>query len=75
MIASCKRRRTVIISTTAKQKILKALEDMPQDVSFPEIMEHLYFLYKTEQGLKQVADGHIISHAEAKVQINRIVSL
>jgi hypothetical protein len=24
-------------------------------------------LYKIEQGVKQVADGHIISHAEAKV--------
>lgn len=71
MIASCKRRRTVMTGTTAKQKILKALEDMPQDVSFPEIMEHLYFLYKIEQGLQQVADGDIISHAEAKAQMKK----
>lgn len=36
--------------TTVKQKIMKALEEMPQEVTFPEVMERLYFLYKVEQG-------------------------
>jgi hypothetical protein len=58
-------------STTVKQKILKALEEMPQDVSFPEVMERLYFLYKVERGLQQVADGDIMSHAEAKARIKK----
>ncbi|MGB6295978.1 MAG: hypothetical protein WBF90_07300 [Rivularia sp. (in: cyanobacteria)] len=58
-------------STTVKQKILKALEEMPQDVSFPEVMERLYFLYKVERGLQQVADGDIMSHTEAKARIKK----
>ena len=57
--------------TTVKQKILKALEEMPQDVTFSDVMERLYFLYKVEQGIAQVVAGDIISHAEAKERIKK----
>jgi predicted CopG family antitoxin len=57
--------------TTVKEKILKALQEMPQDVSFSEVMERLYFLQKVEQGIKQVADGDTISHADAKARIKK----
>jgi hypothetical protein len=57
--------------TTVKQKIIKALEEMPQDVSYSEVMEHLYFLYKVDEGLKQVASGDTISHTEAKECIKK----
>ncbi|MEH1912419.1 hypothetical protein [Nostoc sp.] len=39
---------------TVKYQVLKAVEQMPQDVTFEEVMERLYFLYKVDQGLKQV---------------------
>lgn len=58
-------------SVTVKETILKALEEMPQDVSFDEVMERLYFLYKVDQGFKQVASGDTISHAEAKARIKK----
>jgi hypothetical protein len=58
-------------SSTVKQKILDALEEMPSDVTFSEVMERLYFLYKVDQGLKQVANGDIMSHAEAKTRIKK----
>lgn len=58
-------------STTVKQKILKALEEMPQDVTFTEVMERLYFLHKVERGIQQVADGDIMSHGEAKARIKK----
>ena len=32
-----------------KQKILKTVEEMPQDVSFEEVMERLYFLSSKNQ--------------------------
>ncbi|MBD2185357.1 hypothetical protein [Aerosakkonema funiforme] len=57
--------------TTVKDKILKAVEEMSPDVTFEEVMERLYFLYKVEQGLKQVETGDIISHAEAKKRIKK----
>lgn len=58
-------------NNTVKQKILNALQEMPSDVTFSEVMERLYFLYKVEQGMKQVADGDIMSHAEAKARIKK----
>ncbi|HEY9849008.1 MAG TPA: hypothetical protein V6D28_06100 [Leptolyngbyaceae cyanobacterium] len=57
--------------TTIKDKVLKAVEEMSPDVTFEEVMERLYFLYKVEQGLKQVETGDIISHAEAKKRIKK----
>ncbi len=57
--------------TTVKDKVLKAVEEMSPDVTFEEVMERLYFLYKVEQGLKQVEAGDIISHAEAKKRIKK----
>ncbi|MBD2778193.1 hypothetical protein [Iningainema tapete] len=60
-----------MIGTTLKQKILNVLEEMPLDVTFLEVMERLYFLYKVDQGLKQIADGDIISHTEAKVRVKK----
>jgi predicted transcriptional regulator len=58
-----------MVETTIKDKVLKALEEMPQNVTFEEIMERLYFLYKIDQGLKQVEAGDTISHEDAKKQI------
>jgi hypothetical protein len=54
-----------------KQKILKTVEEMPQDVSFEEVMERLYFLYKIERGLQQVETDNILSHQQAKQNLKK----
>lgn len=54
-----------------KQKILKTVEEMPQDVSFEEVMERLYFLYKIERGLQQVETDNIFSHQQAKQNLKK----
>ena len=58
-----------MVNSTVKQKLLKAIEEMPADVTFSDVMERLYFLYKVEQGLKQVEAGDVISHDEAKKRV------
>ena len=55
--------------TTVKYQVLKAIESMPQSVTFDEVMDRIYFLYKVDQGLKQVEAGDTISHEEAKKRI------
>lgn len=55
--------------TTVKDKVLKAIEEMPPDVTFSDVMDSLYFLYKVDQGLKQVQTGDTMSHEEAKKRI------
>jgi hypothetical protein len=31
-----------------KEKVLQSVQEMPQDISIEDIMEHLYFLHKIE---------------------------
>lgn len=52
--------------TTVKRKVLKAVEKMPPDVTFEDVMECLYFPYKVYQGLKQAEAGDTMSHKEPK---------
>jgi hypothetical protein len=54
-----------MIDTTIKHRVLKAIEELPQDATFEDVMERLYFLYKIDKGLKQVGAGETLSHEEA----------
>jgi predicted transcriptional regulator len=39
---------------------------MPQDVTFSDVMQRLYFLYKIDRGLNQVEAGDTMSRKQAK---------
>jgi hypothetical protein len=60
---------TIMTETTVKHKVLKAIEKLPHDATFEDVLEHLYFLYKIDKGLQQVAAGETISHEEAMKRI------
>ena len=51
---------------TAKQKVLQAVQDLPDDASIEDAMERLLFLAKIEKGLEQADAGQTISHADVK---------
>jgi len=51
---------------SVKEKMLKAIQELPQEVTFEEVMEKLYFLYKIEKGLKQA-----VSHEDAKQRMKK----
>ena len=55
--------------TTVKHKFLKAIEELPQDATFEDVLERLYFLYKIDRGLKQVEAGETMSHEDAMKRI------
>jgi len=54
-----------------KQKILKAVEELPSDAGIEDAMERLYLLYKVEHGLRQADDGHLISNNEARERLKK----
>ncbi len=54
---------------TAKQSAIKAIRTLPDDSSYEDIMERLYFLQKVEAGLKDIEEGRVISHAEVKKRL------
>lgn len=57
--------------TTAKQKVLAAVQQLPSDATVEDAMERLYFLAKVERGLAQADAGETVPHAQAKERLTR----
>ena len=53
-------------SQTVKQQVLQAVEDLPEDTTFEQAMERIYFLAKVERGLAQADAGELIDHEEIR---------
>lgn len=49
-----------------KDRILKAVEDLPDDATLDEAIEKLCFLAKVERGVKQANEGNTVPHNEVK---------
>ncbi|TAL22564.1 MAG: hypothetical protein EPN94_10850 [Nitrospirae bacterium] len=58
-------------NVSVKEKVLKAVQELPSDVTFEDTIEKLYFLYKVERGLQQADSGQKISHEEAKLRMKK----
>ena len=52
-----------------KERILKAVEELPDDVTLDEAIEKLCFLAKVERGLHQANAGKTVSHDEVKERL------
>jgi len=51
---------------TAKQKVMDAIRDLPDDASIEDAMQRLLFLAKIDRGLQQADAGQTIPHAQVK---------
>ena len=51
---------------TAKQKVMKAVRDLPDDASIEDAMQRLLFLAKIDRGLQQADAGQTIPHTQVK---------
>ena len=51
---------------TTKQKVIRAVQSLPDDASFEDAMERLLFLAKVEKGLQQADLGQTIAHEKIK---------
>jgi hypothetical protein len=45
---------------TTKAKILRAVEELPEDATIEDAIERLVFLHKVEVGLKQAEEGKTV---------------
>ncbi|MGQ0570127.1 MAG: hypothetical protein ACT4P5_11490 [Armatimonadota bacterium] len=57
--------------STAKQKVLEAIEKLPADATLEDAIERLVFLAKIERGLVELDAGKGVDHAEAKRRLLR----
>jgi predicted transcriptional regulator len=51
---------------TIKDKMLQAVQELPDDASIEEAMERLLVLAKIERGIAQAERGETISHQAVK---------
>ncbi len=49
---------------TTRERILQALEDLPQNATFDDAIERLVFLAKIDAGLAELDTGRGIPHDE-----------
>jgi predicted transcriptional regulator len=51
---------------SAKQAARELIEQLPETVSWNDLMHELYVKQKIEEGLKELDDGRGVSHEEVK---------
>lgn len=54
---------------TVKQKILQAVEGLPDTATLEDAIERLCFLAKVEEGIRQSDAGETLPHAEVIRQL------
>lgn len=57
--------------TSVRDRVLRAVQEMPSDTTYEEVMERIYMIQKIERGRQQITDGQGVPHAEAKRQMKR----
>lgn len=56
---------------TAKEKVLKTVQQLPDDASIEDAMERLLVLAKIERGIEQADRGETISHQDVKNRMEK----
>jgi len=55
----------------AKAEALEMIKKLPDDVTTATIMEELFFKQQVEKGLRDVAEGRVLTQEELKERIAR----
>ena len=53
----------------SKVEIIKLIERLPENATETDVMEELYFRIRVEKGMKDAAEGRVISHSQIKDRI------
>jgi len=56
---------------TIKYEVIKTINSLPDEVGYDEIMAEIYFRQKVDKSLKQIEEGKVISHKDAKKRISK----
>lgn len=56
---------------TTKAKIVRAVEELPEDATIEDAIERLVFLHKIEVGLKQAEEGNTVPLDEVEARLKR----
>ena len=56
---------------TTKEKVVQAVQDLPDDASYEDAMERLVFRAKIEKGVQQANSGQTIPHQQVKERMEK----
>jgi len=59
------------VDMTEKQRVLEAVQRLPEDATVEDAIERLCFIAKVQRGLGELDAGQSITHQEAKRRILR----
>ena len=58
-----------MVSSSIKQKVLEAVQQLPPDATVEDAIERLYFLAKVERGVAQADAGQTLPHEAARTRL------
>lgn len=56
--------------SSVKQEVIRLIKTLPDEVDYDKIMAEIYFRQKVDKSLKQIEQGKVISHEQAKKRIS-----
>jgi predicted transcriptional regulator len=56
---------------TTREKVIQAIQDLPDDASLEDAMERLLLLAKVERGIQQADSGQTVPHAQVKERMEK----
>jgi predicted transcriptional regulator len=56
--------------SSAKQRVIEAVQGLPADATVEDAMERLYFLAKIERGLADADAGRVVSHEDIRARFS-----
>lgn len=56
---------------TTRERMIHAIEALPEDATIEDAMERLLLMAKVERGLSQADQGQTLSHAQMKERMNK----
>ena len=56
---------------TIKEAVLHAIEDLPEDVDYDDIMETVYVQQKIAKGIEQLDNGECLTQDQVKERVKK----
>ena len=61
--------------SSTKEEVRQILDKLPEDASLEDVQYHIYVRQKVERGLKDVAEGRVLTQEEVEQRMARWLSV
>jgi len=61
--------------SSVKEEVRQILEKLPEDASLEDVQYHIYVRQKVERGLKDAAEGRVLTQEEVEKRMARWLSV